>query len=313
MSTLPFWLAAPALMLLCVGCATPLRPDESAIRPWTAELSAEQPDDAFAAVYARDGVRLVFIGALHSNRADSRTFRLIDEACESFRFAVLIAEGFPYGWGANPQSILEIVNQSAEVDGFVSDGEFMPAARCALLQRAQIRGGEPDDGELLVRVLQRGHSHEDLLGFYTLRLVPQWIREERINGTDDVRVDLLLEAELEYSRRTLGLDGSVLPNVSAWRTWYKQTNGKPFGSAFDLEEVGPRTDGQYASSQIAAAIGDVRGAFVLEKIAKFLNGGESVMVVFGSSHLMKLRPAIDRMLGAPCYVGERMQDAAGVC
>ncbi len=35
-----------------------------------------------------------------------------------------------------------------------------------------------------------------------------------------------------------------------------------------------------------------RGVLVLEKIANFMNGGESVIVVFGSSHLLKLKPML---------------------
>jgi len=34
-----------------------------------------------------------------------------------------------------------------------------------------------------------------------------------------------------------------------------------------------------------------------------LNAGETLLVVFGRSHLMIQRPALDAMLGRPCYVG----------
>jgi hypothetical protein len=34
------------------------------------------------------------------------------------------------------------------------------------------------------------------------------------------------------------------------------------------------------------------GAFVLEKIANFMKGGESATVVFGSSHPMKPKPVL---------------------
>lgn len=306
-------IVAAGLALFCTACAPPLRPDPGAIKPWTSELLAQQPDDAFAAIYVRNRVRLAFVGALHSNRSDSLTFRLIEEAYRSFAFDVLIVEGFPYSWGANPDRVLEILNRSTEVDGFVADGELIPAARGARDRGAEIRGGEPDDGELLLRLLQRGHSGADVLGFYTLRSVPQWIREQRIDGADDPRITALLQAELEYNRTSLGLDASVLPDIPSWLNWYRQVNGKPFGATFDLEEVGPRVDRPYGSNRIAAAIGDARGAFVLEKIADDMNGGDSVIVVFGSSHLMKLKPALDRMLGAPCYVGSNMRDAARVC
>ncbi len=306
-------ISASALILICAACAGDLRPDPGAIEPWTAELAAAQPDDAFAAIYVRNRVHLAFMGAHHANQTESLTFRLIDDAYKSFSFSVLIAEGFPYSWGPNPQRILDSVNRATEVDGFVEDGEFVPAVRGALAQGAQIRGGEPDDGELRERLLSRGFAREDLLGFYTLRSVPQWIRERRIDGAGDARVNALLEAELEHNRGRLGLATSVLPDLAAWRAWYQQTNGRPFGAAFELEEVGPRADGRYGTNRLAAAIGDARDSFLLEKIAAHMNAGENVIVVFGESHLMVLRPALDRMVGAPCYVGVEMRDAARAC
>ena len=231
------------------------------------------------------------MGAHHANRTDSPTFRIIGDAYRSFSFSVLIAEGFPYSWGATPQRILDIVNRATEVDGFVEDGEFIPAVRGALAQGAQIRGGEPDDGELRDRLLSRGFTREDLLGFYTLRTVPQWVRERRIDGAGDARVNALLESELQHNRTRLGLAASVLPDLAAWKAWYQQTNAKPFGAAFELEEAGPRADGRYGSNRIAAAIGNARDSFLLEKVAAHLNAGESVIVVFGQSHLMVLKPA----------------------
>jgi hypothetical protein len=37
------------------------------------------------------------------------------------------------------------------------------------------------------------------------------------------------------------------------------------------------------------------------------------MVVFGESHLMILRPALDSMLGTPCYVGDDIKAALNPC
>ena len=38
--------------------------------------------------------------------------------------------------------------------------------------------------------------------------------------------------------------------------------------------------------------------------------GDTVLVVFGGSHLMILRPALDAMLGQPCYVGSELSSTA---
>jgi hypothetical protein len=87
----------------------------------------------------------------------------------------------------------------------------------------------------------------------------------------------------------------------------------PFGATFVLEETGPLADADHGSNRIAAAISGVRDAFLLETIADRLNADDTVLVVFGGSHLMILRPALDAMLGQPCCVGSELSSTAGRC
>lgn len=300
-----------ALFALLGACASTVRPDPEQIAPWTTQLRAAQPEDAVAAIYVRGGRRLVFIAAQHANGTDSLTFRLIADAYALNRFDTLIAEGEPYSSGPNSAALLDRLAGQREVEGFVEGGETVPAMRGALEQGTKIWGGEPDDAEIRDRMLSQGFSEDDLLGFYTLRTVPQWMREQRIAGPEDPGAPI--EAELEDNRRRLGLAASRLPNVEAWRRWYEATNGKPFGRSFVLEEVGPLADGRFATNLIAAGVGRARDAFLLETIARHVNAGESIIVVFGASHFMMLRPALDRMLGEPCYVGADLGSAPNRC
>jgi len=147
-----------------------------------------------------------------------------------------------------------------------------------------------------------------------LRSVPQWLREQRIASADDPRGPALIDAELAHNRERLGLPPPILPDTAAWMQWYERTNGKPFGSGFELEEAGPLADGRFASNRVAAAIERARDAFLLQSIADHVNEGQSVLVVFGESHLMRLRPALEAMLGPACYVGSDLAAAAsGEC
>jgi hypothetical protein len=107
--------------------------------------------------------------------------------------------------------------------------------------------------------------------------------------------------------------GAGAPDYASWAQWYEQTNHKSFGASFELEETGPLADGRHASNQISEAIAHVRDEFLVEIVAKHLNAHESVMVVFGESHLMLLRPALNSMLGAPCYQGDDLQAARAQC
>ena len=308
--------AGTALMAASCDSAGPqdrITPAPEALAPFTQELLEAQPPDAFVAVYGVGDRHLIFQGAVHTVRTDSPTFRLINEAYDRFEIDAVIVEGCPYDWGPDPADLVDWATAQTEQVGFMQGGETVPAVRGAQAVGATSWCGEPDEGEIRRRVLAAGHSDADLLGFYTLRMIPPWIRERRITGPDDASVPAMIDEELAYNRSILGLQDVVLDGFQAWSDWYEATNGKAFSAAFDLEEVGPRADGAYGSNAIAVAISRARAAFLQERIADHLNAGESLMVVYGGSHLMIHRPALDQMLGAPCYAGDDMAEAVRAC
>lgn len=303
-----------SLLLLC-SCATPsLRPAPDRLRPWTTILREQQPEDAFAAVYKVGRHRLVFVGAQHENRSDSLTFRLIRNAYAAFEFHTVIAEGFPTSRGANPARAFQYVSEhGARSDGFVEGGETVPTVLGARQEGAALWGGEADDLDLKVQILAQGFSAEDLLGFYVLRNIPQWIGERQIEHAGDPRLPSLVAQALSRNRAALQLASSTLPGFSEWSAWYQALNHKPIGPGFVTEEVGPLADGRFGSNRIAYAVSRARDAYLHELMIAHLNAGESVLVVFGGSHLMIHRPALDAVLGSPCYVGIELERAASTC
>ncbi|MBV9190207.1 MAG: hypothetical protein JOZ85_06975 [Betaproteobacteria bacterium] len=299
--------------MVVAACQSAVVPAPGKLRPWTIATRDAEPAEARAAVYTLRGRRLIFIAARHENRTDSPTFRLIDEAYALFHVDALLLEGPPHSRGPDYERLLKWAEAERDVNGFVEGGEAVPAIRGAVAQRAKVWGGEPDDTDIRDRVLARGFSAQDLVGFYTLRSVPQWIRERKIDGAGDPRVEPLVTAELARSRARLAVSETVLPGYDAWLEWYAQANHKAFGVAFDPEETGPLADGGYRSHQIAEAISRARDEFLLDITARHLNAGESVMVVFGASHFTIVQPALDAMLGQPCYVGSELKSAAAQC
>ena len=176
-----------------------------------------------------------------------------------------------------------------------------------------MRGGEPDDRAVKARVLTEGTSEGDLLGFYVLRSIPQWIGEQKIVDAGDARLKPFVEAELEKSRAALGVSANVLGSANDWFRWYLDLNVKPLGADFVTEEVGPLADGRFATNRIGHAISRARDSHLHQLIVNHLNAGESVLVVYGASHLMIQRPALDAALGRPCYVGADLKHAAAMC
>ncbi len=302
-------------LLLLAGCATrPWVPEPGKLQPWTTILRDQQPDEAFAAVYKAGSRHLIFLGAKHANKVGSRTFRMIEAAYAAFRIDTVIAEGFPTSRGPNPPSTIAwAAGNVPTADGFVEGGETVPTVMGAQRELATLFGGEADDLEIKARVAAEGISGEDLLGFYVLRNIPQWIGERQITDAGDPRLPGLVAAALAKNRHSLQLAPGILPDFAAWATWYRRLNQQPIGSAFVTEEVGPLADGKFSTNRIGHAISRARGAHLHNLVISHLNARQTVLVVFGASHLMIHRPALDAVLGEPCYTGSDLMAAAAAC
>lgn len=303
-------------LLLLSGCAAArLQPAPERLQPWTVALRDQQPEEAFAAVYRAGRTRLVFVAAVHANRVDSPTFRLIREAYDNFAFDTVIAEGFETSRGADPPRLFQYAIESGpRSDGFVEGGETVPTVLGARAEGATLWGGEPDDLDVAARILAEGFAPEDLLGFYVLRNIPQWIGEQKIEHAGDPRLEPLAIEALARDRDSLQLAPTVLPGYAEWLAWYRALNGRPLGASFVTEETGPLADGPHGTNRIAHALSLARDAHLHELIVKHLARGESVLVVFGSSHLTIQRPALDSVFsGPPCYAGTDLARAAAAC
>ncbi len=112
-------------------------------------------------------------------------------------------------------------------------------------------------------------------------------------------------------RPAMGREG--VASFAQWSAWYHALNHRPIGAGFITEEAGPLADGRFGTNRIAFAVSKARDTYLHELIITHLNASETVMVVFGGSHLMIHRPALDAVLGRPCYVGTALVSAAAVC
>jgi hypothetical protein len=56
------------------------------------------------------------------------------------------------------------------------------------------------------------------------------------------------------------------------------------------------------SGWLACAEHEVRNGFIVAQIAEILSAYDHVLVVFGGSHLLSQRPALEAMLGKPVTI-----------
>lgn len=244
-----------------------------------------------------------FIATRHGNEINNPTMTLLAKEFESNAYDIVLLEGLPFEKGINPAFYLEGAKKSIK-DNFIEWGETGYAAVLAGNRSIPIAGGEPNDKEILLKINEGPFSSKDLIGFYVVRQFPQWLRQHRFEREtrDKVVSDFLSTVCGDF-----GLSKSECLDLSEFKQWYKEKNGKEFGFNFESEEAAPLANGKYITQHISSLVGQVRDRFVLQKIEELLSEYNRILVVYGSSHYMTLFPAITNALGAPEYSGDLIE------
>lgn len=290
------------LYLAVAGCSNAGGSEKLAT--WTQALAASQRDGPELIVFKRDGRKLAFVGVQHDSDPASSTHDLIERAIRTLKPRVVIVEGIPTNWGHNPSRLVEIGNQIPDANGLLPDGETVPAVREALALQSLLIGGEPSDAEVRRIASQGGVSDEDLLGFYVLRVVPQWLSQRQVDDLTSDPASELISGQLDRSRKELGLATSVLPTADDWRRWRLSRNRGASQNSIDIKEAGPLADGPWATGRIGAAISKARDSHLLKLTTQELAKRGSVLIVYGGSHALIQLPALEHLMGTPCFRGD---------
>jgi hypothetical protein len=280
---------------------------------WTQSLAASQADGPEILVFERGKRKLIFIGVQHESDPASSTHRLIASAFGVFTPPVVVVEGVPTSWGYSPDRLLQIADEKPDAQGLLPSGETFPAVIGAIKARSNLLGGEPDDKDVRRIATRFGVSDQDLLGFYVLRVVPQWVSQKKFVDLKSSSATDLINRQLDRSRKDLGLQADLLEGADGWRRWRLLRNQGANPNIVDMEEAGPLADGAWPTNQIAASISRARDAHLYEVIKQQLNKYGSVMVVYGGSHALIQYPALTTLLGRPCYRGTNVEAVSLSC
>jgi hypothetical protein len=264
-------------------------------------------------VFRRPGQLVTLVGVEHDNDPAGMTFQLIDAAFQLAPVDLVIVEGTRTSLGPDPAVLRALAAEPVDAGGLQPNGETVPTVRGAIGRNATLLGGEPDETQVMERAAQFGVTRQDLVGFYTLRVVPQWLRDGSASAPMDPRLVPLIERQLARIKTMLGEVDTGMSTYTEWAAWYRRTNGREFGIAFDPEETGPLADGPWRTNRIAASIARARDTHLLRVIGSSLHSHRSVMVVYGGSHAMIVRSALERRFGPPCYFGNQIADLRRHC
>lgn len=304
--------AAFLLASLMVSACTSSHGSEK-LAVWNQALAESQRAGPELLLFQRGDRKLAFIGVQHDSNPASKSHRLIESTFIAFQPRVVIVEGAPTSWGYNPRRLLEVGNQRPDIHGLLPDGETVPAVRGALASGSIIVGGEPSDANVRRIAATGGISDEDLLGFYVLRVVPQWLSQREFDDLSSTRATALIDKQLARSRAELELSSNLLPDAAAWRRWRLERNVGASPNRIDIQEAGPLADGPWKTSQVGAAISRARDTHLFELTRAELAKYRSVLVVFGGSHALIQLPALRTLMGQPCYRGDNVKSVPKSC
>lgn len=179
-------------------------------------------------------------------------------------------------------------------DGFKGTSESPYAVWLASEAGLPARGGEPTERMVLAEALERGFSEADVLGFFTVRMVPGWRRDGAFRDEAGFRAKAV--RNLADDRRRLGVKARF--GYKALLAWYgRQGAAVPLREA-RYQDMGPEAGGTRLQ-KISFAVDQARQARFNAQLENLLNRFDRVLVVYGGSHLCRERRMLEQVLGAP--------------
>lgn len=289
-----------------VALATDITADVLRILPYKLELELSRPFEyPFVAHYERAGKNLSFVAVEHwwkpniKTRSASThpTVQVIRHEYRAFQPKSVIFEGLSL---ANlSQDEIKKLADLCMARQYRNCGEAFFAINLAREKNAQFVTGEPKSKVLKMELLKLGYTPQDILGRFflaslaetkltkkmTCKNFPGWATEEM--GA--------LQKQYEITVRF---------NVGDFEAWYTSRVQNP-KSYFDIRGEHITPDGGKGTTfleKISSSIRMLRDQALLEKIKEQLDLNSRVMVVYGGSHFLTEKPALENMLGHATYI-----------
>lgn len=283
--------------LFVIGCASlPPRLDSSQIRPWSNSLESEYPNEkSVIAHYKKGSFEVYYLAARHTTSMDSDTIRLVQYLFEKEKFNVLLIEPIPHSSGESPQWFVE-ESKKGLTDAFVPGGESALAVVLADQNRIPFFAGEPDHQDIYRELKDRKYTDQDIVGFYTVRQIPQWVRQK------ENKKDLLkrkIPPFLKHYCKVFGVQDC--PTMDSTLKWYKSKLGHELSVDISNEETAPVSDGTLFTQKMSSEVGYIRDHFTLGVIEKLLQQYKKVAVVYGAGHFNTLRKSFEASMGLPVF------------
>lgn len=253
-------------------------------------------DRPFVAVYHYGNKLLAFVAASHVFTVENQTVEAVRYAFSTVQPTAVVVEGFPTAMGANPEPIMESIEERRRPhpsDWARSEAVF--AASQALARQAPFVGGEPTLVEELDGLTAKGYRRDDALLAFRLRSLGQARRASDLPVGDAAKFAAIYE---QSARVVASLTSTAPVFESNFIEDYKRLVG-----------VDPVTDPDLATradpgtttllSRLSADDMRVRDEHILSTLQRQLAEHDRVVIVYGRGHWTTLSAALRERFGAP--------------
>lgn len=299
--------------LILTSCSSPQKSQKSATIPLDPKLVRSYAfdlenllslDSPFYAEYNYQKKRLIIIAVDHIAAADypnlieHPTLKTIETVFNLLKPEVSVVEGVQDHSEQAKDSLLKKA-ESCKKESYAGDcGESFFAINKALETKTHFLSGEPTDRDVTKFVVESGYDKADLIGFYLLRKIPQWKRQNKNNKAE---IENLATEQLERYRNRI--DPNISFSMKEFKAWYS-TKVKSPKNYYDITNTDAAPNGGPDATflqKISNRVTFARDLSLLNKIESSLSSYNRVLVVYGGSHFINIEPALTKALGQPLF------------
>jgi hypothetical protein len=242
---------------------------------------------------------LTFVGARHSTDTNDEQFPLITEQFERAQPDVVLVEGVH---GLSGQAGTErLINGLSHHEAIERGGEPVYAIKHALERNVPWLCPEPADGQLFKYLTRQLYTNDELVAWYTLRLLGQYHRRK-----EEVPFRAYLAPFLGYLKETTGWPAAVV-NAEAALQKAAQVLGHEV-NLYNPDRAAEYTDPipwpqrweqQTRFNEISRDAVAFRDRTIVRNVARELLAGRRVLVVYGAGHAVMQEPAYRYLFNTP--------------
>ncbi len=300
---------------LLSACATrclvssDFNPRTDLVLPYHTELeSLKAYSGPYLATFTKNEKRLLYVAADHvpsvewSDPRQHPTMRTIESVFEIYKIDAVVVEGLnPWDGTTPPTNLLQHMANCSAIKFKGNCGENIYTLHLANQRGLSMISGEPPEDEIAKKIEAANFTKADLVGFYLLRIIPQWKRRGEFEPT---KIEEMISDQLSKYRKRVSLQEPF--TIDDFKSWYRAKMGeqKPYLD-FVANDTAPHGGvGATFVQRISHQVGLVRDRAIVENIAKMLNQHDTVLVVYGGSHLIVQHPALKEMM--PTYSATKL-------